>query len=403
MNVDVEANKQAGIVPGMKIPRNIKIGNQIPIFCMKLKKEKETIMNNGSKPRLTRGGYFSVEETLSFKNTECLKGIFAVFILAHHLYQSSGVLRGTLIGYGLQALGYLSVAVFFFLSGYGLAYKSMEADGTNSNDYIRSFPKRRLLPYYMIYVLTSCVYAGLNVVEHGEINLRTAMRIFGIGNSIIMNGWYLQALFLLYLVFYLVYRIPVTYDVELLTVSTVLICISLCLLGKESLWYESMLAFPLGFWLFRCRERITEKLRKGWFCYWLLLGIFMLFLMIFGNTGYVTLPDVIRIPLKMLSALCFVAFIILTVMKVRIESKATRLLSHYYFEIYTMQGIALTLFQSVWRIDEPCIYIICSVLVTALLAMIIHPVYQVISKAIKGGARCKEKSERGGQCNVKYE
>lgn len=106
-----------------------------------------------------------------------------------------------MIGYGLQSLGYLSVAVFLFLSGYGLAYKSMEADEANSNDYICSFPKRRLIPYYMIYILTSSVYACLSVIEHGEVNLWTALRIFGIGDSVIMNGWYLQALFLLYLVF----------------------------------------------------------------------------------------------------------------------------------------------------------------------------------------------------------
>lgn len=99
----------------------------------------------------------------------------------------------------------------------------------------------------------------------------------------------------------------------------------------------------------------------------------------------------------MLSSLCFVTFVLLTIMKLRINNKPTRLLSRYYFEIYTIQGIPLTFFKTVWKIENPAVYIICVVLTTALLAVIIHPVYQLISKVAKDGFKNKKCSKQGGQ------
>lgn len=60
------------------------------------------------------------KDYLSKENTKALKGIFAVFVLWHHLYQYSALITGTVIGIVFQAMGYLSVGMFFFLSGYGL-------------------------------------------------------------------------------------------------------------------------------------------------------------------------------------------------------------------------------------------------------------------------------------------
>lgn len=60
---------------------------------------------------------------LSKDKCNCLKGIFAIIVLIHHLKQHSGVFSDYAVpSIILQAMGYLSVAVFFFISGYGLAF-----------------------------------------------------------------------------------------------------------------------------------------------------------------------------------------------------------------------------------------------------------------------------------------
>ena len=44
---------------------------------------------------------------ISSASSNCLKGIFAICVLIHHLYQGSGLLHDTVIGGVLQAFGYL--------------------------------------------------------------------------------------------------------------------------------------------------------------------------------------------------------------------------------------------------------------------------------------------------------
>ena len=56
--------------------------------------------------------------------TNCIRGIFAILVVIHHLYQYSGLFNGTYIGVLLQLSGALSVSVFFFFSGYGLMFSS---------------------------------------------------------------------------------------------------------------------------------------------------------------------------------------------------------------------------------------------------------------------------------------
>ena len=61
----------------------------------------------------------STNLNLTKENTLALKGIFAIIVLVHHIYQYSLLVDGH-VGWMLQASGWLSVSIFFFLSGYGL-------------------------------------------------------------------------------------------------------------------------------------------------------------------------------------------------------------------------------------------------------------------------------------------
>lgn len=75
--------------------------------------------------------------------TTCLKGLFSCFVLWHHISQKSMCFYATNLGTVFQMMGYLSVAVFFFISGYGL----MKSAGGYS--YIKKFPRNRILTFYV--------------------------------------------------------------------------------------------------------------------------------------------------------------------------------------------------------------------------------------------------------------
>lgn len=82
------------------------------------------------------GGYN--DEYLSTETTKKEKGIAAILILLHHLSQRVKVSGPFVI---LGYIGFILVAVFFFISGYGLSY------GVRYKyDYLKGFFKRRVLP-----------------------------------------------------------------------------------------------------------------------------------------------------------------------------------------------------------------------------------------------------------------
>lgn len=64
---------------------------------------------------------------LDKNNTDCLKGIFAICVLTHHICNRIGI-DGAL-GPFLASWGYLSVVIFFVLSGYGLAFSYKSRGG----------------------------------------------------------------------------------------------------------------------------------------------------------------------------------------------------------------------------------------------------------------------------------
>ena len=90
---------------------------------------------------------------LSLETTNCLKGIFAIIVVIHHLYQRTDIINNSVLGVLFQSLGCLSVSIFFFLSGYGIA-ASIQRKG---NSYLASFASKRILPLYINNVIMALV------------------------------------------------------------------------------------------------------------------------------------------------------------------------------------------------------------------------------------------------------
>ena len=64
-----------------------------------------------------------MKDVLARENTDCLKGVMALAIVAGHLRNAEKLMPffdDTVAGMILTASGYLAVGVFFFLSAYGL-------------------------------------------------------------------------------------------------------------------------------------------------------------------------------------------------------------------------------------------------------------------------------------------
>ena len=325
-----------------------------------------------------RGGYSDRQFGLSPDCCNCLKGILAVCVLVHHLYQHSDLLHRTIIGVYLQAAGYLSVACFFFLSGYGL-YTSYQEKG---EAYIKCFIKRKIIPFYSLLSLLNGIYFAEGVLLGKTFSSITLLKSFSFGGTVIVNGWYLQVQLLLYLFFFITFRIVKKHKKCMILGECFLFCAFMYVLGYSSTWYESVFAFVAGMsWReleLHCRRPMSNKNIS------LLCGIEFILVCSSFVGSHIIDNAIVALILKMLSAVCFAALIVTAVNLICVEYVVTRWLGKYSTEIYVFQGLFLTLFHSQFiNIANQYIYIFMVVIATFVTAFFFHPVTKKIYSIVR--------------------
>lgn len=139
------------------------------------------------------------KEYLSKEVTFCLKGYLCLCVLLHHMYLFTGFFAHTYFGHFLNRLGGWAVAVFFFISGYGV-FQSYLRDG---RQYVKSFMKKRVLPLYLTYLFFVFIYA---VTSYATLSWRAVVASLSYGGTIVSFGWYFQEIFVFYLMFYVSFR-----------------------------------------------------------------------------------------------------------------------------------------------------------------------------------------------------
>lgn len=312
-------------------------------------------------------------DALSPQNVLCLKGILAIGILLHHLYQRSGILNETIIGYGLQAIGYWIVGCFFFLSGYGLI-KSAQSKGEK---YIRQLPSQRIVPFFLVLVVLTILYAIERFVLFRDIDVFMACKSLLFGHTIIVNGWYLQVQLLLYIVFFLVFYRGVCIKREgILLLCTLIYMLACYYSGLSSTWYTTSILFPLGvfFGSTAYDNHIISTKR------WALITAASLFVCL--ATYYVQSKIdylMVKAVLLSISTIHFVLFAVFSLQIIPVQYKVTTWLGSISLEIYVLQGLFLNLFSSdITGISNPYFYVVLVSCCTIGTATVTHPVFRAI-------------------------
>ena len=311
---------------------------------------------------------------LSKENTHCLKGILAIGILAHHIYQHSGLFRTgwlRLFGGCLQGLGFVTVALFFFLSGYGLiaAYRKNPQS-------IYDFGKHKILPFYLIDLILIVIYLYLHSLSGYHETAVSIIKSLTFGGTVIVNGWYIQVQLLYYIMFYLVFRccgekwrMPVMLGLHAVYMT---VCI---LAGLSSNFYERTFIFVAGMFWYENREKIDgwiEGKKYRWLILWLASCV------LFAIT-YLMSYCALTVLFRGVSYFFFVPAVILLLKRVVINNKVTSFLGGISLEIYVLQGIFLVLFHSEkFYISNPYLYVLAVAASTIAAAFISHPLFQSV-------------------------
>lgn len=315
-----------------------------------------------------------VRDGLAKQNTDALRGVLALIILFHHLYEYAGFLIETPVAVLLQIIGYLCVAMFFFLSGYGLVC-SVKSKG---QDYIRSLPRKRILPLWCFYLFLIALYVGMNFIRvkligepfgagmslfdsaTGGIQWGLLLQsfLFGFGKTVVGNGWYMQVILILYLAFWLVFTIfrsPKGRGIGMtaFTLAYIAVCVvaGIFWLGDQpNTVYETVPCFLLGMLWSSGRPKLLNKFNRTYkvllaggavlFLFAVLMAARLLVRRAGHERGWVDLG------LKVGAAPLFCIGVICMLHVISISCKPLHWLGSISLEIYTMQGIFFMLFDA---------------------------------------------------------
>lgn len=283
-----------------------------------------------------------------------------------------------------QAAGYLSVAMFFFLSGFGLmiSYK------TKGQAYIRSMPKSKIIPFYCIILLVTSGYLILSICLGKEITLSLLIHSLTFGKTVIGNGWYLQVQLLLYIFVFVVLRLfrkSLKIQILLVAVLVLVLAVVLYLLKFSTTWYESVFAFIFGLLWSLYKEKIDKYLSSNKiYIYILIICFFSFGIFVLGSA--LLSGGMIKLFLKAISSILFVVLSVVTCYKISVCNAVSIFLGKISLEIYVVQGLFISLYHSeIINIENPYIFILLVVLSTFIGAFILHPIIEYIY--VKFGGR----------------
>ena len=188
-----------------------------------------------------KGNYFV--DNFPVSQTRALKGIFAIYVIFHHLCTYVADYFPSF--YAFKCIGFLMVGGFFLVSGYGLMYGQKY-----KQEYLKSFFKRRLLvilvPYYIIDIFYLIIqkYYGVLTLKY------IILSIVG------FNLWYIMAIMILYLCFYIAFKFfSHKKGLMLINLFTFAYIAVMFILYKKFnyinlgyWWYNSVICFLIGIW-----------------------------------------------------------------------------------------------------------------------------------------------------------
>lgn len=319
------------------------------------------------------------KEYFTKKDTQILKGAMALLILAHHIYQRMPMPEGTITDYVFRSLGYLCVAVFFFISGYGITLSNKQSE-MSGRSYMSSFLRSRVLSLYVCYILLILLYAFVLYIFDVPIPENQLIISFLIGGTIVGGGWYIQTLLLFYLIWWISKMIfgqkawiMVFFCVTIFSVITLV-------LNLGSHWSLSNYAFVFGMILADYKLQVDRLLEKSSGYLWLVFFIMLLsYVACFYFEGFNRVLFFLKLLMSFLFPACFFVFSYFKELK----GVILEMCGIYSLEIFVLQGIVFTILRNnYWEVDS-WLFILLSILGTVLLSLIFHPLFTRIMTVLK--------------------
>ena len=274
---------------------------------------------------------------LSNKSTKSLKGLLALFIIFHHVSQK--ITTGANFS-NFEYMGRYIVALFFFLSGYGL-YFQYSNDATYMENFLRKRLTRIFIPFFVFIVIYVIYRASLGEV----VNVDFFLSFWRDHSNIIYNGWFINSIIVLYVIFYVSFKKKDSKIAIFKLVFFTLVYIFWKVYQNHGDWeYVSIMAFFLGVFWMKDRSLIDKFIEKNYFVFLVLFSILMYvfrrYEVIMKNIG-ITNKYVYYGIVGNLCTMIFVVYFLLLTNKLNFSNKYLDFLGNISFEIYMIHGLVM--------------------------------------------------------------
>lgn len=307
---------------------------------------------------------------MSKEYTNCLRGIFSISVVIHHLYQYSGLFRGMYIGTIFQLLGCLSVAMFFFFSGYGLMFSSKK------ENYIDEFLGKRFLPLYCFYVFLIILYSIWTFLLEGEFSFKLFIQSFFFGSTMVTNGWYLQTTFVVYLLYLFTFKNFKFYKMQLFIfgICIFVYCIVCHLIDMAINWYQTIPCMVLGMIFFCRKDYIDNQLKKH---AWVILSLCSILFVVCVALSRIHVIFHVLYSLSFVCCMISLSYILANTSL--IHNRFFTLCGNYSLEIYVTHGLFLKLIKLEYLAKMPIyVYIFLVIVGTILMSVVVKKIYTTI-------------------------
>lgn len=227
--------------------------------------------------------------------------------------------------------------------------------------YLQIFLSKRVLPIYMLMALLSVVYYGMgHLLALEPPSLSCFIQSFFFGNTVIKFGWFLQAIVVIYLLFYISARIstkvahtnPEAALCILMTFALSLYMGGCLIMNLSDTWYETVLAFLAGMLIAANKPVVDMILATKWRTIWILTILLFAFAFCFLFRRASFVPELPAMILKMITSPLFVLCWIPVMRLKSLANPFTAFLSKLFLEIYICQGLAfLLLSNKYWNLE----------------------------------------------------
>lgn len=234
------------------------------------------------------------------EQTEPIKGIAILLIMFHHMAQSVSDIA---LLFPFRGSGYLAVAVFFFLSGWGLC-SSYE----HKKNYLKHFISNRIQKVFFPFVVLNGIYLAVVLcLFRSDISVGKAVSSIFTG-TLDSSMWYIRSLLFFYAAFYVIFRLchtkqSQTFMMLFISAAYFIFCY---LTGMGKVYFDNSFSFALGVICCLYKEKVQQLCPK--IPLWYNIIFVILFAACFvGNMQRTELPFLV---LRILSTILFIICII---------------------------------------------------------------------------------------------